>query len=94
MGKPVIGAQIGGIPELVRDGETGMTFPSGDAALLASALRDMMEGTDDVVQEMGRNGRSWVESEFTAIAYRQRILDVYQDLGVPLLDRLSSTVAE
>jgi len=94
LGKPVIGARIGGIPELIRDGETGVTFPSGDAALLATALRDMMKETDDVVQEMGRNGRSWVESEFTAVTYRQRILDVYQDLGVPFPERLSSTVAE
>jgi glycosyltransferase involved in cell wall biosynthesis len=26
LGKPVVGARIGGIPELVRDGETGLTF--------------------------------------------------------------------
>lgn len=37
-GKPVIGARIGGIPELVVEGKTGWLFPSGDAAALAQLL--------------------------------------------------------
>jgi glycosyltransferase involved in cell wall biosynthesis len=34
-GTPVVGADIGGIPELVRDGETGYLFPPGDGGALA-----------------------------------------------------------
>ena len=38
MGKPVIGANIGGIPELVKDGETGLLFESGNIADLISKI--------------------------------------------------------
>ena len=37
-GTPVLGADIGGIPELVRDGETGYVFPPGDAGALAEKV--------------------------------------------------------
>lgn len=40
-GTPVIGAEIGGIPELI-DGATGMTFTSGDAAMLGDAVKIAM----------------------------------------------------
>jgi glycosyltransferase involved in cell wall biosynthesis len=93
LGKPVIGAGIGGIPELIRDGTTGVIFPSGNVESLASAMREMSNRGDSAIQEMGRSGRSWVEAEFTADDYRRRILDVYRDLGVPAPGRLPSTAA-
>jgi glycosyltransferase involved in cell wall biosynthesis len=37
-GTPVLGAEIGGIPELVREGETGYLVPPGDAAALAEKV--------------------------------------------------------
>jgi glycosyltransferase involved in cell wall biosynthesis len=82
LGKPVIGAAIGGIPELIRENETGIRFRSGDVAALVGALRDMASRPDDQIEAMGRQGRKWVERDFTAATYRQRILDVYRDLGV------------
>jgi glycosyltransferase involved in cell wall biosynthesis len=82
LGKPVIGSHIGGIPELIRDGETGLTFASGNAESLAAALRKMTDRSDQDVEHMGRMGRHWVESEFTADNYRRRILEIYQELGV------------
>jgi glycosyltransferase involved in cell wall biosynthesis len=44
-GLTVIGSRIGGIPEFVRDGETGLLFPPGDAAALAAAMLDAMRNT-------------------------------------------------
>ncbi len=38
-GTPVIGTRVGGIPELIRDGETGWLIPPGDVPALAEALR-------------------------------------------------------
>ena len=38
MGTPVVGADIGGIPELIREGETGYLFPAGDADALAQKV--------------------------------------------------------
>ncbi len=85
LGKPVIGASIGGIPELIRDGETGLTFVSGDEHSLAAALARLDRQSDGATSEMGRAGRRWVETSFTAAAYRERMLRIYRDLGVSAL---------
>lgn len=84
LGKPVIGARIGGIPELILENETGVCFASGDAAALAVTLRDMMQRPDAELEQMGRRARSWVETEFTAEVYRERILKLYSELGVKI----------
>lgn len=82
LGKPVIGARIGGIPELIRADQTGFLFESGDMASLVSALERLSAATDAQLQEMGRAGRAWVTEDFSAEAYRNRILAVYGELGV------------
>jgi glycosyltransferase involved in cell wall biosynthesis len=82
LGKPVIGARIGGIPELIREDETGLTFTSGSEGSLVAALRSIVQRPDTQVQEMGRCARDWVEREFTAGVYRERMLQAYHELGV------------
>lgn len=44
-GLGVIASRIGGLPEFVRDGRTGMLFEPGDAAGLAALIRDLRQGT-------------------------------------------------
>jgi len=44
-GVPVVAAAHGGLPEIVRDGETGMLVPPGDSAALAAALRRLADDT-------------------------------------------------
>ena len=82
LGRPVIGARIGGIPELIRHGETGAVFESGNAEDLADVMRQFTNMEDSAVADMGRQGRRWVEMEFTAQKYRYRILELYRELGV------------
>jgi glycosyltransferase involved in cell wall biosynthesis len=82
LGKPVIGARIGGIPELIREPETGWSFASGDVAALAAALEQVNGCDAATLQEMGRNARRWVEQEFTLAMYQHRMLAAYRDLGV------------
>ncbi|MBV1713895.1 MAG: glycosyltransferase family 4 protein [Desulfomicrobium sp.] len=80
--RPVIGAAIGGIPELIREGETGAIFQSGNAEALAARLTDFMGMSDDEILAMGKAGRRWVEEDFTAVRYRERLLGLYRDMGV------------
>ncbi|MBX3600240.1 MAG: glycosyltransferase family 4 protein [Rubrivivax sp.] len=82
LGRAVIGANIGGIPELVRPGETGSVFPSGDVDALAAELDAMRRRPDSQVLDMGRAGRDWVLRDFTPAAYADRLLGVYRELGV------------
>jgi glycosyltransferase involved in cell wall biosynthesis len=78
--RPVIGADIGGIPELIRREQTGDCFPSGDADGLASLLLKYSSFSDKKILELGLNGRRWVETDFTPQVYRQRLLSLYDDL--------------
>jgi glycosyltransferase involved in cell wall biosynthesis len=82
LGKPVIGARIGGIPELVRENETGVCFQSANSDALAASLLDIQARADTEIEQMGRSARQWVEQEFTVEMYRQRILTAYHGLGV------------
>lgn len=82
LGRPVIGADIGGIPELIRHGETGAIVRSGDADALAAELDAMRSRPDAQVVAMGCAGRDWVEREFTPTLYVQRLLALYAELGV------------
>ena len=80
--RPVIGADIGGIPELICPGETGEIFVSGDAESLAKRLRQFSAMSDHDILAMGKEGRAWVERDFTASHYRERLLELYRGLGV------------
>ena len=62
-GTAVVGSKVGGIPEVVADGETGLLVPPGDPAALAHAVNELV--TDEHrAAEMGRRGRARAEAEF------------------------------
>jgi glycosyltransferase involved in cell wall biosynthesis len=76
-GRPVIGSRIGGIPELVREDETGVLYPTGDVDALAAVL-DRFAGLPAArLAQWGAAGRRWVEDDFTAERYRARLLELY-----------------
>lgn len=83
-GKPVIGARIGGIPEMVREGETGALFESGNVEELASLLRRFADMPDDAVAAMGVAAREYVAQTFTARRYLDEMLALYASLGVDM----------
>lgn len=80
LGKPVIGARIGGIPELIREGETGVTFQSGSVEELADAMISMSRKKDHEVEQMGRAGRMLVEQNFSKETYMERMNRLYESL--------------
>ncbi len=62
-GVPVVSTAISGIPEVIRDGESGLLVPERDAAALAGALRRLI--TDEGLRKRcGREGRRIAESGF------------------------------
>jgi glycosyltransferase involved in cell wall biosynthesis len=79
-GRPVIGAHIAGIPELVREEETGVLFRSADVDELAAVLARFTALPDSRLREMGAAGRDWVEQDFTAARYRDRLLQLYRSV--------------
>ncbi|WP_397533554.1 glycosyltransferase family 4 protein [Roseateles sp.] len=81
-GKPVLGAQIGGIPEMIEAGLSGWTFASGDVAALAERLREIRATPDSRIAEMGRAARAAGVQRFHRAGYLQQMLALYAELGV------------
>jgi glycosyltransferase involved in cell wall biosynthesis len=82
MGVPVIGADIGGIPEMILGDETGAVFPSGSVESLAEKLVQFQNFSDLNILEMGRNARAFVEKEFSSQRHLENLLATYGELGV------------
>lgn len=74
--KPVVATRVGGIPEVVRDGETGFLVARGDAA---SAARRMVELARDpgLRTRMGNAGRLYAETEFDVRKNVTAVLRLY-----------------
>jgi glycosyltransferase involved in cell wall biosynthesis len=64
-GLPVVSTRVSGIPELVRDGETGLLVEPRDPVALAAAIRRLLEDIE-LRTELGRRGRELVQLEFDA----------------------------
>ena len=80
-GTPVIGADIGGIPELIEP-QTGWTFRSGDADELAARLAEAATMPMEMLREKGMAGRERVMRDFNRQNYLDQVLSVYRGLGV------------
>jgi glycosyltransferase involved in cell wall biosynthesis len=77
--RPVVAFAVGGIPEVVRDGECGFLHPFGDVAALASSL-DRLAETPGLAQKMGAAGQTIAEAAFSATQVVPQYETVYQRL--------------
>lgn len=77
-GKPVIGARIGGIPEMIEDGTNGYLFEPGNAADLLDKWSKFLNLPDEKVRLLGQNARKKIENEYSAESHCRQLLDVYQ----------------
>lgn len=80
LGKPVLGARIGGIPELVVDYETGLTFEPGNVQDLRGKIRFLLE-TPELLVQMGKNARDFVERELNPERHYAELLQIYKELA-------------
>lgn len=81
-GLPVVGSEVGGLADLLRDGR-GLLVPPGDVAALADALRSVVDDP-----ERGRSlvteARQWAARELTRDGFVERLKTVYRSAGVEL----------
>jgi colanic acid/amylovoran biosynthesis glycosyltransferase len=79
-GVPVVATRLSGVPELVRDGDTGLLAEPGDAASLRAALERAI-GDPDAALRRAVAGRALVEREFDAVAGAARIAELIRGRG-------------
>lgn len=82
-GTPVIGSNVGGVPEIVKDGVTGFLVPPGDTAALAERIRWLLERPGDGY-EMGQRARAFAQRFSSTESYVQGYREIFQ--GVQVLE--------
>jgi glycosyltransferase involved in cell wall biosynthesis len=83
-GRPVFASRVGGLPEIVQDGVTGILFPAEDVARLRQALLSVPA---ERLAEMGRAGRRAFLDRFTIDRTHESLLSVYRELLGPRADQ-------
>ncbi len=78
LGKPAIGARIGGIPELVIDNKTGLSFESGNSEDLKDKIRVL---TDDPAkaEQYGKNARKFAEENLNQETHYHKLIEIYKE---------------
>lgn len=76
VGRPVVASRIGPLPELIRDGETGLLFDPGDSEGLAVRL-SLLNGDRDRAHRMGCAARAFVEERNDVDRHYRRLLEIY-----------------
>jgi glycosyltransferase involved in cell wall biosynthesis len=79
LGVPVVATAVGGIPEVVEDGVTGILVPPGQPDALADAVTRLLRDPERA-RAMGEAGRARVEREFTLERTIAGHLAVYESL--------------
>lgn len=74
---PVVATRVGGIPEVVRHGETGLLVPPGDPPKLAESI-EIILSKEDFGREMGSAGRRFVTDRFGIDRCFSEYLDLYK----------------
>ena len=75
---PVVATAVGGVPEIVAEGEQGLLIPAPPRAEdLAAALGRVLTDREEA-RRMGERGRRTFEAEFTAARWLERLVPIYE----------------
>ncbi|MFO0930452.1 MAG: glycosyltransferase [Gemmataceae bacterium] len=78
-GVPVVATDVGGTPEIIDDGTSGLLVPPGDPDTLADRLLEALE-CEDHLRDLGFNGRQRVLEQFSFSAQVDRYLELFNEL--------------
>jgi glycosyltransferase involved in cell wall biosynthesis len=78
-GVPVVASKVGGIPEIVKDGRTGILVPPSDAGKIAEAVITLLNDKAKR-DDMGRAGKAWVRDKFKASDMVNKTSTLYLEL--------------
>ena len=78
--RPVVATRVGGVPDAVRDGETGILVPPGDARALATALHLVID-TPQRARLLGVAAQAYVRAEYHESRVIERLSACYEALA-------------
>ena len=80
LGRPTIATNVGGFPDLVREGETGWLVPARDPKRLAGAIVGALRGPERAI-DMARRGRELARRMFDVRSCARDVLGAYQRIA-------------
>jgi glycosyltransferase involved in cell wall biosynthesis len=89
MSRPVIGANIGGIPELVLDGKTGLLFEAGDVAQLREKIFELWNNPQ-YAERLGAGAREHAWQRVNALTHWNMLSSVIEKLPVKKQEKVLS----
>jgi glycosyltransferase involved in cell wall biosynthesis len=79
-GKPVIGSNVGGIPEIINDGETGFLFEMGSVKDLSDKITKAELIDREEYYRLSTNARKFADEHFSEESHYQSLISVYENL--------------
>ena len=76
---PVIGTNVGGIPELIKNNETGIIVPPENPSKLAQAINELLSDTEKS-EKLATNGNTFVKNNMTWDVILPQYIQFYEDL--------------
>ncbi len=78
-GIPSVASNVGGVPEVIEDGRSGILFPAGDVDALAKAVKDLIESPDRR-KSLGVAAEERVRREYSTERMLERYSDLYEEV--------------
>lgn len=77
IGKPIIGSNLGGIPELVKNNESGLIYTYNKPKELQEKMRVLFENKE-LADELGKNAKQIAKKEYSKESYYNKIINIYE----------------
>jgi len=74
---PIVTTDVNGIPEAIRDDESGLLFPAQDTEAMACALEKLLENPEKR-RRLGRHARVRVVEQFSQVRFQEKLSDFYR----------------
>jgi len=81
-GKPVIGFDVGGISDWLKDGINGYLIPEKNTRIMAERITDLMTNFNDMLK-FGENGYKMIAEEYTVNRFLQQFHNLLLSIGIP-----------
>jgi len=78
-GKAVVATAVDGISEVVKNGETGLSYPPGEDLALSECLAELID-KPDWRMTLGAQGQSWVRERFSVAQFAESMRGLYRQL--------------
>jgi len=77
-GLPIAATIVGGVPEILEHGKTGLLTPSGDPEAMAAALRELLTQAE-LGNRLGESARAESNRNYTLESYTRKLVGFYKD---------------